>query len=151
MSVKKGTFWGIGIWLFYGGFVLFILACISYVAFRRYDLVEPDYYEKGLAYQKQLSKIRPNPEKLPNIIYDKSTEILTIAFAESSTAAIDSGTILFFKPADAQKDFQINLVLDKNKKQDVRDKRLGKGYWRLKLNWQTGDREYYCEEALFVE
>ncbi len=150
MSSKKGKFWGFGIWLLYISFVMFVLGCIAFVAFRRYDLVEPDYYEKGLEYQKQLGKIQPTAADSPVISYDEITHILTLFFPQERAASIDSGSILFFRPSDAQQDFQVNISLDNNNQQRIYDNRLIKGFWRLKINWHSADKNYYYEEVLLV-
>lgn len=151
MSSKKGKFWGFGIWLLYISFVMFVLGCIAFVAFRRYDLVEPDYYEKGLAYQKQLSKIQPSLENRPVIEYDKLMAELSLTFPYASAANIDSGSILFFRPANSQQDFLININLDIDGRQQIHDDRLIRGYWRLKINWHSAAKNYYFEDVLLVE
>jgi hypothetical protein len=150
MNSKKGKLWGFGVWLLYISFVVFVLGCIAFVAFRRYDLVEPDYYEKGLEYQKQLGKIQPTAADSPVISYDEITHILTLSFSKEGAASIDSGSILFFKPSDAQQDFRVKMNLDNIKRQQIDDKRLGKGFWRLKIDWFSEGKNYYYEDVLLV-
>lgn len=150
MISKKGKFWGFGVWLLYIGFVIFVLGCIAFVAFRRYDLVEPDYYEKGLEYQKQLGKIRPTAADSPVISHDENTHMLTLSFPKERSASIDSGSILFFRPSDAKLDFQVNMSLDSNNQQQIDDKRLRKGFWRLKIDWFSEGKNYYFEDVLLI-
>ncbi len=37
---RKRLSWGVGIWILYGGFVLFILACVGFASMQSFDLVE---------------------------------------------------------------------------------------------------------------
>jgi nitrogen fixation protein FixH len=151
MAMKKGRFWEIGIWFVYGGFVTFILGCIAYVAFRRADLVEFDYYEKGLEYQRQIGKIQSGANERPQITYDKNRASVILTFSDSQKSNNISGSVLFFKPSDAEQDFEISLNPDSGKIQIINDKRLGKGFWRVKINWQIGEQKYYFEDQLYIE
>jgi hypothetical protein len=149
--MKKGLFWEIGIWFVYGGFVAFILGCVAFVAFRRTDLVEFDYYEKGLEYQRQIGKIKSGAVEGPQISYDNNRGVVTVAFPNSQLSESITGSILFFRPSDADRDFEISLNPDSGKIQTISDKRLGKGFWRIKISWQIGEKKYYFEDQLYIE
>jgi hypothetical protein len=149
--MKKGGFWEIGIWFVYVGFVVFILGCVAFVAFRRTDLVEFDYYEKGLEYQRQIGKIQMGRNERPQITYSQSRAMVTLVFPDSQISDSISGSILFFRPSDADEDFEIPIKLNSNNIQTVNDKRLGKGFWRVKINWQISDQKYYYENQINIE
>ena len=52
----KGMGWGKGVWLIFGGFVVFILGCVAFASMQRFDLVTTDYYARQIAYQDQIEK-----------------------------------------------------------------------------------------------
>jgi hypothetical protein len=149
--MKKGRFWEIGIWFIYVGFVAFILGCVAYVAFRRIDLVEFDYYEKGLEYQRQIGKIQSGANERPQITYDHSRAMVTLVFPDSQTSDSISGSILFFRPSDASQDFEVAIKLNSYNIQTISDNRLSKGFWRVKINWQISDQKYYYENQINIE
>jgi hypothetical protein len=149
--MKKGSFWEIGIWFVYVGFVVFILGCVAFVVFRRADLVEFDYYEKGLEYQRQIGKIQSGAKESPQITYDQGRNMVTLVFPDSQISDSLSGSILFFRPSDASQDFEVAIKLNSYNIQTISDNRLGKGFWRAKINWQIGEQKYYYENQLYIE
>jgi hypothetical protein len=149
--MKKGRIWEIGIWFVYVGFVAFILGCVAFVAFRRADLVEFDYYEKGLEYQRQIGKIQLGTSDHPQITYDQSRAVVTLVYPDSQNSDSISGSIFFFRPSNADRDFEVSIKLNSNNIQTISDRRLNKGFWRVKINWQINDKKYYYEDQLYIE
>lgn len=148
--MKKGSFWGKGVWLIYGGFVVFILGCVAVVAVQHIDLVESDYYEKGLDYQKQINKIELGNSMAPIVATSINDNSVLIDFSLSANKRDLKGTILFYRPSDAGLDFEVPLQLNKSGRQNVLDSRLRPGNWRLKITWQAGQESYYSEHQIFV-
>jgi hypothetical protein len=148
--MKKGSFWGKGVWLIYGGFVVFILGCVAVVAMQHIDLVESDYYEKGLDYQKQIKRIELGSREAPSVAINTNNKSIEIDFNPSVITTDFKGTILFFRPSDSRLDFEIPLKLETSGSQNVLDNRLKSGYWRIKITWQAGHESYYSEHQIFV-
>lgn len=148
--MKNGSLWGKGVWLLYGGFVAFILACVAIVAMQHIDLVESDYYEKGLDYQKQIKRIELGSGEAPTVALNNDDESVLIGFNPSIIIPDFTGTILFFRPSDSRLDFEIPLKLDSSGSQKVLDNRLKSGYWRVKIAWQARQESYYSEHQIFM-
>lgn len=149
--MKKESFWGKGVWLIYGGFVVFILGCVAVVAVQHIDLVESDYYEKGLDYQKQINRIELGNRMAPVVELNISDNSVIVDFSLSANDNDLKGTILFYRPSDAGLDFEIPLKLDKSGRQGVLDSRLRAGNWMVKIAWQSGQDFYYSEHQIFKE
>jgi hypothetical protein len=148
--MKKESFWGKGVWILYGGFVLFILGCVAVVAVQHIDLVESDYYEKGLDYQKQIKRIEMGSNEAPSVGTTLGNKGITINFNPEYISRDFKGKVLLFRPSDARLDFEIPLKLDSLGYQDIRDSRLQKGYWRVKISWQADGDSYYSEHQVFI-
>lgn len=149
---EKPSFWGKGVWLIYGVFVLFILSLVGWAAAQRFELVEPDYYEQGLAYQNRIDGVRRTltSGESPTAAFDSYNRLLTICFA-SLPNRLEKGTIHFFRPSNAQSDFTLPLTPDSTGCQRISDGRLQQGQWRLKYEWTSDGQPRYWEDVIFLE
>lgn len=148
---KKGRGWEVGIWLFYAGFVVFILACVGFASMQRFDLVEDDYYERGIGYQSNIdqnARTASLAEK-PMIALDQNNDI-QITFPASLREGV-SGQILLYRPSDAQHDRQISVQLDELGAMVLPMAERPTGLWKVKLTWQFNGQAYYTEETIIVE
>ena len=152
-DIAKKSFWGKGIWLAYGLFVVFILGIASFAAYQHFDLVESDYYEHGLKYQQQIDKTRLaiQQQKQPTITYSFDPLQISICFPNTDSPMTVTGTVLFFRPSAAGYDINQEIKLDEHGCQTILDKRLMTGYWRVKVDWIEAKQSYYYEQQLFVE
>jgi hypothetical protein len=147
----KKSHWGFGIWLLYVGFVVFILSLAGWASLERVDLVSDDYYEQGLAYQKRIDQIRETQasHETPGIVYDQAGNVARLCFPEAMPIPI-TGSVLFFCPSNEFRDFRVALAPDSSRCQTISDKRLSRGYWRAKCEWEDAGGSHYWEDTLYV-
>ncbi len=148
---KKKFHWGWGIVALYAGFVLFILVIVGYASFQRFDLVDKDYYAKGIDYERQIERIKRAdalPEK-PAIRFE-SGEVV-IQFPATGQPSDYSGTITIFRPSAASLDICSQLSLGSDFTQRIKSDRLVAGMWRIKLAWTVAGLEYYQEKEMVLE
>jgi hypothetical protein len=143
--------WGYKIALVYGGFAAFMVGMVV-LCVRQTDihLVSPDYYKEEIAYQDQidnLSNARHLKERL-QCRYVAQRQLLQLHFPASPDR---SGEILFFRPSDARKDLKIAILTDAQGNQAIPVGQLNKGLWKVKIRWQTGQKEYFEEETLVIQ
>ena len=150
---QKKSKWGIGIFTLYGGFVLFILICVAFASMQSFDLVEPDYYQKGIDYQQQIDRLDRTAAsgETPAIGYDATQNGIMVAFPSTVVPGEARGTITLFRPSNAQWDKTVPLNLDSEGKQVISAAALAKGRWRVKVNWTIGDSAYYAEDYMDLE
>lgn len=149
--VKKRFHWGWGIVALYAGFVLFILVIVGYASFQRFDLVDKDYYAKGIDYERQIERIK-RAETLvqkPVIRFDNGEVV--IQFPPVGQPSDYSGAVTIFRPSAASLDFFSQLLLESDFTQRVKSERLVAGMWRIKLAWTVGGVEYYQEKEMMLE
>lgn len=142
--------WGYKIAIVFIGFVVFIAGMVT-ICFRQKDihLVEKQYYEKEIAYQDQID-IQTNTASLehpPVIRYHPDNQTVKVEYLQNS--GIQNGSILFFRPSDASKDFVVN-VNAANGSQTIPVGHLQKGLWRVKMEWVDTSRKFYLEEKIVV-
>lgn len=147
---RKSLSWGVGIWILYGGFVLFILACVGFASMQSFDLVEDNYYDKGIKYQGQIDKIERTRAlaEQPAIQYNNAGAI-AITFPESLAENQLKGTIALYRPSNSRYDKVI--AINGKRRTDIPMDSLPTGLWKVKLDWQYDGQSYYNEETVIIE
>jgi hypothetical protein len=145
--------WGYGVAALYGGFVLFTLAIVGYASFQQFDLVDKDYYARGLDHDRHMARINrvaALPEK-PRYEFSRETGEIILHFPQTFKSSEGTGEIVIFRPSSAELDITAPIKLSTDMTQCIRDKRLVSGMWRVKLSWTARDLEYYHEQELWLE
>ena len=154
MSDKKNKnfHWGKGIFLLYGGFVIFILSVVIFASMQEFSLVEDNYYNKELVYQEQITRLEntQNLDVKPIFVIDRENLNVKLHFPKELITDDLIGTIHFFRPSSKKHDHIINLKLNSDGLMEIKLDRFIKGYWKIKFQWHSSDNEYYMEQALTI-
>lgn len=109
------------------------------------DLVDQDYYQKGIEYDKDY--IRKNRVKEddaePEINVGKN---LNVTFRDSA-----KGTIRFLHSADQTKDKVINIDSGKENTINIPLNEFSAGRWKVILEWESSNREYLFQKDIVVQ
>lgn len=149
--MNKSKFnWGTGILVSIIIFMIISLVTMVYLMNQDVDLVESDYYAKGINHQKQIDRVNRT-----NLMEDSSLilvekDYVKLIFPKTYYSKKVSGTIQFYRPSDSKKDFTLPVSLDTISQQVIPLKLLEKGYWKVKLNWTADAIEYYKESSFVV-
>jgi hypothetical protein len=150
---SKKSEWGKGIFVLYGGFVVFILTLVVYASQQDFHLVESDYYEKELRYQRQIDGLDRTRQLSRDIEvgYEADVQILTISLPPESFASDTEGTIRLYRPSNAELDrvYSINPDAEGEQRFDVGE--LEKGLWRIHIGWSRDGAEYFSRQMMIVE
>lgn len=153
MTEERKSNWGKGIFVLYSGFVLLILSMVVYVSSHNYDLVASDYYERELAFQQQLDKIK-RADALPTPLvwsYSRPGRHIAISFPVDSGVADLTGTIRLFRPSDASLDVSLPIDADSAGVCRLDVSRLASGLWKMQIDWTSGSVQYYREETVVIQ
>lgn len=146
----KKISWGTGIVIAIIIFVVLVLVQTIYLMNQKVDLVEEDYYKKGIEYQKDIDVQKKTSELSEQVRFDFNGQFLIISFPENLSDNKISGEILFYRPSDSGLDIKLPLQTD-SLSQIIPVSNLKKGFWRLKLRWQYDGQDYYDESSFSVE
>lgn len=151
MPGRRRNLWGTGIWALYGAFGLFVLVLAAVASTQRFDLVEDNYYERGLAYQSRLEETArtEDPRQRPFVSINDSSRSVRVCFPAESAFPV-TGSAHFFRPSSALSDFRLPFAFDSCSCLEIPDQRLLPGYWKLKCEWQDVQGGHYSETALFI-
>jgi hypothetical protein len=142
--------WAIAVPTFYITFVLLMVGVLIFSTFNKVELVDQNYYDKEIVYEKQIDKIRRTnalPEKL---LVSSGNGFVLIQFPKSIDKNKLSGKIVFFKPSESKQDFFTNINPDNENKMIFGTDKISKGFWRIKIDWASGDSTYYNEEVVVL-
>lgn len=146
----KKISWGTGIVIAIIIFVVLVLAQTIYLMNQKVDLVEEDYYKKGIEYQKDIEVQKKTNELSEKVSFDFNGQSLIISFPKNLSDNKLNGEILLYRPSDSGLDMKIPLITD-SLNQVIPVSGLKKGFWRIKLRWQYEGQDYYDESSFRVE
>lgn len=128
-------------------FMSFIIALsVKMILSDKDDLVEKDYYEKGLSYDQDYSrKMNVEHDKAaPSIIQEGDK--LNIRFSKPST-----GTLKFIHSKDRKFDRLVTINSGAGIETSVPLKDVQRGSWRLTFEWKSGDKMYMYDKEIFIQ
>lgn len=149
----KGMNWGRGVWLIFGGFVVFILGCVAFASLQRFDLVTPDYYAQQIGYQNQIEKNARTARltERPRIEFRAGDRSLAVSFPAMFDPAQTQGLISLFRPSNSSWDRTVPIALDAAGMQIIPAESLVRGYWKVKVDWQSNGETYYFEQPIVIQ
>ena len=140
--------WGTGAFIFFGVFVLFMLGLVYLTTQQSNELVTEDYYEKELDFKEVLKKKERTNLLSEQLTWTIENNELIVSFPNEIGKNI-SGKIIFFKPSSQKDDKEIPFQINSNTyKVNVKD--FSKGMYKIKIDWQANDVEYFNEDQLVI-
>jgi nitrogen fixation protein FixH len=135
-------------------FIVFIAGLVAFIIFastQRDDLVQPDYYEAEIRYQRQIDRIqRTQSMAQPAAIhYDAARRQITIQLPPAHARG-SSGQVHLYRPADARLDQELPLAVDNDGVQHVDAATLRSGLWKVRVQWSVADQEYFLDQSIVL-
>ncbi len=141
--------WALGVTILYGGFALFMVGFLVVSTFHKVDLVEDNYYDKEIAYQNHIDKVKRTKALTHPLVWKRTASSLQFQFPKELPEV--SGTIKLYRPSDSAHDVIVKIKPDGDGRQEFSIKGLEKGLWRMQADWRSGSETYYNEEIIFIE
>jgi hypothetical protein len=147
----KNFNWGKGITIF---IILFLVVTIGQVILIHklvdYDLVEEEYYDAEINFQKQINRVKRTNELSEKLSVKVLADSIEFNFPKMFNSKSINGIINFYKPSDDLLDKNAMIIVDNNNKMYFDKSRLSPGLWRLKIDWNVDSVEYYNEKIIMV-
>lgn len=108
------------------------------------DLVDTNYYEKGIEYDKdyvrksQLIEDNAEPEISVN-------DQLTIIFKSPAV-----GSIRFIHPSDKSKDSKMDINSGAGNQVEFPTDNFRKGHWKVSLEWKSNGKSYMFDKNIII-
>lgn len=142
--------WGTGIAIFYSSFVIFMVAMVIHSRSFDHSLVMDNYYEEDLRYQSHIDAVKNAQGLEQDLVIRESKEAGIISFDFPKEFQTLGGKILFYRPDDKTKDFELKIETPANGRLEVPVYRLPAGRWTVKVNWQGDGMPFYKEETIVL-
>ncbi|MDF9795995.1 hypothetical protein OKW21_001258 [Catalinimonas alkaloidigena] len=142
--------WGYKIVFAFSVFVVFIVFLVVKSFQQNIDLVAEDYYKQEIQYQQQIDKINNSHALNERITFIQENQQLMVQFPEELNHQLE-GEINLFRPSDARFDVNTKIAVDSKLRQWIPTSDLLKGYYKVKVDWTDGVKDYYVEESLYIK
>lgn len=141
--------WGWKIVFIYSAFVTLIVILVTKSMHQHLeqDLVSKYYYKDEIKYQGVLDAARNQSALSSPIVIHANDQSVTFEFPQEFKDSVLSGDIEFFSNENADWD-KIFKLLTQNNSIVIDRAQLRKTSYKLKINWESGDKKYYQESDL---
>ena len=143
--------WGTGIVLAMIVMIGGMIFLVSIALRQDYDLVENDYYQKSVEYQKHIDEVRNTEALAEKVRFEQTGDSLKLTFPALASVQDFSGEIHFYSPVEEKRDETVKLKLNSQFIQAVGLNNLKNGRYTVKLNWAANKKSYYQEQEITVE
>jgi len=142
--------WGTGIVLALIVMIGGMIFLVSIALRQDYDLVESDYYQKSVDYQKHIDEVKNTEALAEKVRFEQTTDSLKLTFPSLYLVDDYSGEIHFYSPVEEKRDETVKLKLNNQFIQAIDLKNLKSGRYTVKLNWTANKKSYYQEQEITV-
>lgn len=135
--------WGTKLAFFAIAFMVFVVTMVVIISRQDVPLVEENYYEKGLNYQKQID----NNQSLGNqvVLHLVQNEVVLI---NASNQKIETGKLGYYRPSDPgmDKGELVNTPIEPGDTASFMMPELEKGKWKVSFSWKWENKDYLLEK-----
>lgn len=140
--------WGTAIFIAIVVFMAFIFTLVYFTTQNTINLVEKDYYPKGLKFQGRIDEITNAQTIKDRFIISQTDNELVLSFPE---IAPDTGTVVFFRPSDTEYDLTYKIQPDSLWRMSFSALEFRKGKYILKIHWMENEKGYYVEKSFYFK
>jgi len=137
-----GTKLAIGMALFIG---FIITLSVLMITSKSDALVDNDYYEKGINYNKDYNKKENLKQDNATPVILVSEDNIKLSFKKSAL-----GSVKMIRTADKRLDHTEPLQTDVNHNFEIPLQHFAKGLWKLHLEWQSDGHAYLYEKEVML-
>ena len=130
-------------------FMLFIIACVTFMIKQNVELVESDYYEKGIKYQTVIDQSKESYKLIAMEIDSSNGKALSIAVLDSSIKTL-TGDLFFYRPSDKSKDFTTAVSISFGQAFQFPLSTFDKGVWKVTLIWEDTKGKHQLMKNLML-
>lgn len=141
--------WGHGIAIFFTCYVGFMLFLVVKSYQQNIDLVTENYYEQELQFQDHIDRVRNTRQLKETLHIAPEKDRIRLSFPDLDSPIL--GSVQVFRPSDASFDLQEDLQPDSVNRHYIATNSIPPGFYRVKVSWQSGEQDYYSEEALHLK
>lgn len=140
---------GVKITILYLSFVGLILTLVFMCFQQKVELVSKDYYAQEIKFQDKINAINNEKNLTGSISHSVNGKEIVLTIDSALLNKGFEGTVIFFRPSDSSKDFQLKMNFVDNE-QIINANELIHGTYKLQLSWIVNHKNYFKEEVIFI-
>lgn len=135
--------WGTKLAFFALSFMIFVVTMVVIISKQDVPLVEQNYYEKGLNYQKQIDNNQSLGEQVKIDVDGNNLFIIN-----ASPQKIEAGKIDYYRASDPTMDKgeMVKSVINPGDTSVFALPNLEKGKWKVSFSWKWDSKDYLLEK-----
>lgn len=140
--------WGNKLVIVFVAFTVLIGTLVYKAIHTQYDLVSEEYYQDELKYEDHIAAAK-NATKLGDITVQQDAGNIIVTLPKEMSGSKVDGNVWFY--------YKTNAANDKRQEFSTTDgvasftkQGLSKGNVLLKLNWKSGNEDYYAEKIIIL-
>jgi len=145
----KKLSWGTKLAMFISVYVIGVLIFVGFSLTQDINLISTDYYPQGIEFQSKIDKIKNTHTLKEKVIVSQQAGTIQVQFPEGMRSAV-SGSIIFFRPSNADNDLRSDIKLDETGLQVFKSEQFVKGRYSIQIDWKHQGEAYYQEEAIYL-
>lgn len=143
--------WGTGI----AATLTFFVGMMAWFAVRAMNnqeqLLTEDYYQQELRYQGDIDKMNGTLRDHQHVEVHAKDGVISLRFPPSADGRAIKGTITLMRPSDIAGDRVLNVVADSTGHALMPVAGLGKGIYRMRLDWSADGTDRLQEQRLEIQ
>lgn len=124
-------------------FMLMVVGLVAKMMGHAEQLVDEDYYEKGLHFQQEIDAHKNLNYRLE--FHQKNEQIVF------SSPGADSVNLIAKRPSNATLDFSLPLVSDANQNFIFPTDQMAKGPWNIHLEWKSKGNFWAADQKINIQ
>ncbi len=112
------------------------------------NLVEEDYYPKGLKYQTRINEIKNAAPFKDKIQLTQTDGFVVLTLPDINP---DSGSVVLFRPSNDRLDINSGIKPDSLNKKYFPLEQFRRGLYKYKIEWFEEGKGYYLEDKFYIK
>lgn len=140
--------WGTGIFIFLISFVIAILSFVYFAFQQDVNLVNKEYYQKGVDFDLERAQKERGKEQENNFKVEQIDGEVIISVNQEYFSEISETEAYFYRPSDRHEDKKIPF---ESERLIVQKSELIKGRYSLNISWKKNDEAYLLEKYFYLK
>ncbi len=142
--------WGVGIVLIIVAFLIGMITLVIISSSQELNLVTPDYYPKGISYQKQIEKELRSNALEDQVFIEQDDDFIYVYFPRLDSVNKPEGNVLLFYPRSNRFDKNYDVAVDDSLRMQISKDSIMTGRCRVKVDWNWDTTDYYYEQEIML-
>ena len=142
--------WGLKIILSFVIFATGITVIVVMSMSANVDLVHEKYYEQEINYQKQIDILERSKSLKSDLSVNDEEGYILLTINNYQQYSGLYGKINFYRTADAERDYFVDLKFDESGKQLIPKNDMINGAWKIKFELNGNGENYFVEKNIYL-